>query len=127
MENTLPEGHRVGHPFGFYLQATARQFSRASDDAVGRFRRASRFFLLDAPDGGHPNIQHFLADCMRLGEAAWGGVAALWDETKEALAQQLRPHAGSLLDVYYADVFNALGPSPDRASADAFLCRVPFF
>src|SRR5262249_24258479 len=77
MEKALPEGHRVGHPFGLYLQATARQPGREPDDAVERFRRASLFLSLDAPSSAYPNIQHLLADCIRLGEAAWGGAGAL--------------------------------------------------
>jgi hypothetical protein len=121
------DGRRAGYPFGLYYQATARQPGRCPDDAIERFRLASRCFSRDLPDEDCLNIRHFLADCMRLGEAAWGGDGRLWDEAREALARRLRPCPGSGLHGYYAAVFGALGASPDRASADAFLCRVPFF
>jgi hypothetical protein len=127
MEKALTEGNRVGHPFGFYLQATARQPGRAPDDAVARFRRAAQFFSLDAPSEEYPNIQHLLADCMRLGEAAWGSAGALWNEARDSIARRLRACPGSGLNAYYADVFEALGSSPDRGAAEAFLRRVPFF
>jgi hypothetical protein len=126
MEVTSQGRRGVGYPFGLYYQATARQPGRASHDAVERFRLAYAFFSQDLPNDGSLNIRHFLADCMRLGEAAWGGDRAQWDEARQALASQLQPHAGSLLDVYYADAFNALGPIPDRAATEAFLRRVPF-
>jgi hypothetical protein len=127
MEITSQERRRVGYPFALYYQATAWQPGRASDDAVERFCFASRFFSRDLPDDESLNIRHFLADCMRLGEAAWGGVGPLWDESRQVLARRLRPHLESLLDQYYANVFNALGPSPDRAFDEGFLQRVPFF
>ena len=49
MEIIRQEGHSVGHPFGFYYQATARQPGRTSDDSVERFRRASELFSKDPP------------------------------------------------------------------------------
>jgi pentatricopeptide repeat protein len=127
MEITPEKWPGAGHPIGFYLQATARQFGRDSEDSAERFRLASSFFLRDALNPGSPYILHFLADCMRLGEAAWGHDIPLWNGAVEAVAVRLRPGPPSRLDEYYADAFNALGPSPDRVVVDAFLSRVPFF
>jgi len=118
---------RAGHPFGFYFQATARQPGRNQDDARERFRRAGELFLQDAGSGDHPNILHFLADSMRLGEAAWGNNAALWSEAREALARHLEPRSGCGLTEHYTKVWKALNDRPDRDAAEAFLRRVPFF
>src|SRR5262249_59099068 len=42
---------RVGHPFGFYLQATARQPGRDSASAIDRFLRARQFCAQNETDG----------------------------------------------------------------------------
>jgi pentatricopeptide repeat protein len=127
MEVNPQEWPGVGHPFGFYLQATARQSGRDREDSVERFRRAVTFFARDVQDDGSPNIQRFLTDCMRLGDAAWAGDTSLWNQAREAIADRLRPCSGLRLDEHYAGVFDALGASPDRVAADSFLSRVPFF
>jgi hypothetical protein len=127
MEITSQEGRRIGYPFGLYYQATARQPGRASDDAIGRFRLANTFFSHDLPNDGSINTRQFLSDCMRLGEAAWGGNGALWNEARDSIARRLRACPDSGLDTYYAEVFDALGPSLDREAAEAFLRRIPFF
>jgi pentatricopeptide repeat protein len=118
---------RAGHPFGFYFQATARQPDRSQVDAGERFRLAQDLFLQDAGSGDHPNILHFLADCMRIGAAGWGNDAVLWSDARQALARHLEPRSGCGLAEYYAEVWKALGDRPDRDTADAFLRRVPFF
>jgi hypothetical protein len=127
MENASPDRGRVGHPFGFYFQATARQAGRAADDAGRRFELASEFFLLEAPGTEYLNIQHFLADCMRLASAAWRNDRDLWDESRAAIAGRIKPAAGSGLVTYYSERFNALGSTPNREATEAFLTRVPFF
>ena len=127
MENAVPDRGRVGHPFGFYFQATARQPGRAADDACRRFQLASRFFLVESPGTEYLNIQHFLADCMRLGDAARRNDSVLWVESRAAIARQIQPNPGSGLNEYYSDQFGALGSKPDRDAAEAFLTRVPFF
>jgi hypothetical protein len=118
---------RIGHPFGCYFQATARQLGRSLTDATERFGVARQLFLRDAGDGTRRNILTFLADCMLLGESAWRSDVNLWEEARAALARHLHPHEGRHLAEYYRETWESLGPGPNREAADAFLCRVPFF
>jgi hypothetical protein len=127
MEVVPGEHERAGHPFAFYYQATARQPGRKEADALERFRRARSLFLQDAGPGDRPNILHFLAGCMLLGEAGWGNKAALWTEARQNLARHLEARTGRGLAEHYAEAWKALGDRPDRDAADAFLRRVPFF
>ncbi len=127
MEEALREKKRVGHPFGFYFQATARQPGRDRVDAEERFRHARDLFLQDAGSGDRPNILHFLASCMRLGEAGWGNHASLWSDARQALARHLEPRSACGLTEYYAEVFEGLNDLPDRDAADVFLRRVVYF
>jgi hypothetical protein len=127
MEAAPNEKKRAGHPFGFYFRATARQPDRTKLDAVNRFRRARDFFLQDAGSGDPPNILHFLADCMRLGEAGWSADAPLWCQARCALARHLEPRSGCKLAEHYKEVWTVIGDYPDRDAAEALLRRVPFF
>jgi hypothetical protein len=127
MEAARPDGKRVGHPFGFYLQATARQLGRAPSDAADRFRRAAAFFSHDQVDDERPNVERLLAACMHLGEAAWCGNTELWRAALEKLEHQIRPTPGARLHEHYVDAFRLLGATQNRETADAFLSRVPFF
>jgi hypothetical protein len=127
MEAPAETPKRLGHPFGFYFQATARQAGRLLDDARGRFRRARECFVQDAGPADRPNILYFLVECMRLAEAAWADDARLWDEARQELGRHLRPRAGCLLGDYYAAVWPGLGPLPNKNAAEIFLRRVPYF
>jgi hypothetical protein len=118
---------RAGHPFGFYFQATARQSCRSQLDAVERFGRAQDLFLNGAGSRDHPNILHFLADCMRLGAAGWANDVRQWYDARKALAGHLEPRSGSGLTQYYAEVWKRLDDRPDRDAAEAFLHRIPYF
>jgi pentatricopeptide repeat protein len=118
---------RVGHPFGFYLQATARQPGRGPGDAIDRFRRAREFLGQDEPDGDDRNIQRFLAGCLCLAEAAWAADRGLWDEARAAIERHLSPIPGLALHGYYAGCLPEPGSVPDRAAAERLLSRVPFF
>jgi tetratricopeptide (TPR) repeat protein len=115
----------VGHPFGCYLQATARQ--NGCGDAVQRFQRARMCFLRDASTGDRANIVCFLADCMQLAEAAWGDDQRLWTDSKKALSTHFRPRKGCALNEHYRRVFQSLGNRPDQATAEEFLAQVPYF
>jgi hypothetical protein len=127
MEDSPHQTRRLGHPFGYYFQATARQPGRTSDDAARRFRQARDFFLRDAPASERSNILPFLADCMLLAEAAWSGDPTLWRQAREALDGHLQARQGCRLADYYRGECLALGSSPNRGTAETFLCRVPFF
>jgi hypothetical protein len=118
---------RVGHPFGFYLQATARQPGRDTDDALNRFRRAREFLAQDEPDGDGRNIQRFLSACIRLAEAAWASDQRRWDESSTELERQLAPHPGLGLSDHYTGYLPAIGSVPARETAERLLSRVPFF
>src|SRR5262249_8617291 len=118
MEKNLEDDGRVGFPFASYFQATARQAGRTSADAGGRFRLAFESLMRDAPEECDVNIRHFLAGCMRLGQAAWENDSNLWAETRVSLASRLRPLHDHYLHEHYSDVFNGLGASPSRAEAD---------
>jgi hypothetical protein len=118
---------RVGHPFSFYLQATARQLGRDTAGALDRFRRAREFLAQDEPDGDARNIQHFLSACIRLAEAAWAFDQPQWDESLTALQRQLAPHPGLGLSDHYTGYLPAIGSAPARKAAERLLDRVPFF
>jgi hypothetical protein len=120
-------GNRLGHPFGFYFQATARQPGQSPQHAARRFSTARDFFLRDAQERGRRTILTFLASCMLLGEAAWLGDTGLWHQARKCLADELRPHDSCLLMEHYSAQWSRLGTAPDRAAADAFLSHVPFF
>ncbi len=127
MEASPGEPRRLGHPFGFYFQATALQPGRARDDVLARLRQARAFFLRDAGVSERPNILRFLADCLLLAESAWEDDAQRWQQARDLLAAHLRPRPGCRLDVYYAESWNTVGAVPDRRAAEEFLRRVPFF
>ncbi len=118
---------RVGHPFGFYLQATARQAGRDTADALARFRRAREFLAQDEPDGDVRNIQRFLSDCIRLAEAAWASDQPLWDESLTKLERQVAPHPGLGLSDHYMEYLPPIGSVPTREASERLLNRVPFF
>lgn len=118
---------RVGHPFAFSFQATARQQGRAVDDAVDRFRRAREFLAQDEPDGDEQNIQCFLTECIRLAEAAWIGDKDGWAQSLTALERYLAPQPGRGLSTHYAGHVPAHGSVPTRDAGERLLSRVPFF
>jgi pentatricopeptide repeat protein len=118
---------RVGHPFGFYLQATARQPGRDTSSALDRFRRAREFLAHDEPDGDARNIQRFLSECIRLAEAAWASDHPKWVASLTALQRHLAPHPGLGLSDHYAGHLPAIASAPARDAAERLLNRVPFF
>jgi hypothetical protein len=118
---------RVGHPFGFYFQATARQPGRDTASALDRFRRAREFLAQDEPDGNGRNIQRFLSDCIQLAEAAWVSDQTRWNESLTALERQLAPHPGLGLSDHYSGYSPTIGSAPAREAAERLLNRVPFF
>jgi hypothetical protein len=118
---------RVGHPFAFYQQATARQPGRDTASALDRFRRAREFLAQDEPDGDGRNIQRFLSVCIQLAEAAWASDQPRWDESLTALERQLAPHPGLGLSDHYTGYLPAIGSAPAREAAERLLNRVPFF
>jgi hypothetical protein len=118
---------RVGHPFAFYLQATARQPGRDTASALDRFRRAREFFAQDEPDGDARNIQRFLSACIQLAEAAWASDQVRWDEALTELERQLAPQPGLGLSDHYKGYLPAIGSVPTREASERLLNRVPFF
>jgi hypothetical protein len=118
---------RVGHPFGFYLQATARQPGRDPADALDRFRRARGFLGQDQPDGDDRNIQRFLTECIRLAEGAWAADQDCWDAAQAEIERHLSPLPGLALREHYAGCLPEPGSVPNRAAAERLLSRVPFF
>jgi hypothetical protein len=118
---------RVGHPFGFYLQATARQPGRQVDDALDRFRRARGFLAQDEPDGDPQNIQRFLTDCLLLAEAAWMADQARWERAVSAIESYLVAPTDDGLANHYSGSVPTKNSSPSRAAAERLLNRVPFF
>jgi hypothetical protein len=125
LENPGPR--QVGHPFGFYFQATARQPGRERGDAAGRFRRAGELFRRDVPEKACTNILLFLADCMLLAEAVWLGEAERVRVALEAVRGHLAARPGSGLGVYYREEWAALEAEPGRETVEGLLRRVPFF
>jgi hypothetical protein len=118
---------RVGHPFAFYFQATARQPGRPLEDALERFRRARAFLTQDLPDGDPHNIQRFLADCLLLAEAAWMADPTRWQEAISAIQSYLDAPAEDGLADHYAGSLPAKDSPPSREAAERLLDRVPFF
>uniref|UniRef100_A0A7C4QQ30 Uncharacterized protein n=1 Tax=Schlesneria paludicola TaxID=360056 RepID=A0A7C4QQ30_9PLAN len=118
---------RVGHPFAFYFQATARQPDRPVDDAIDRFQRACAFLTQDQPDGDPQNIQRFLADCLRLAEAAWRADQTRWTQAVMALEGHLSAPGGEGLARHYAGAVPPRDSAPSRAAAEQLLNRVPYF
>lgn len=118
---------RVGHPFAFYLQATARQPGRQVDDVLDRFRRARGFLAQDEPDGDPQNIQRFLTDCLLLAEAAWMVDQTRWDRAVIAIESYLAAPAGNGFANHYSGSVPSKESAPSRAAAERLLNRVPFF
>lgn len=118
---------RVGHPFAFYLQATARQPGRQVDDALDRFRRARGFLAQDEPDGDPQNIQRFLTDCLLLAEAAWMADQTRWSRAVIAIESYLNAPAGDGFANHYSGSVPLKESAPSRAAAERLLNRVPFF
>jgi pentatricopeptide repeat protein len=118
---------RVGHPFGFYFLATARQPGRNAANALDRFGRAREFLGQDRPDGDDRNIQGFLTECIQLAEAAWSTDQDCWDEALTALERRLARRPGFGLSEYYTGYLPPCGSIPDREAAERLLSRVPFF
>ncbi|WP_020473483.1 hypothetical protein [Zavarzinella formosa] len=114
----------VGHPFGFYFQATARQSGRDAADSLARFHRSGEFFAQGAPDGDEQNIQRFLAECVRLAQAAWEDNQRRWDESTEAIAKYLSSNGFS---GHYRNCLPEAGSIPSRSAVETLLDRVPFF
>ena len=118
---------RVGHPFAFYLQATARQPGRRIEDTLDRFQRAREFLKKDVPDGDPQNIQCFLMDCLLLAEAAWKVDQALWNRAASAIASYSVSPADDGFSNHYTGFVPLKSSFPDRAAAERLLDRVPFF
>ncbi|MGF1583044.1 MAG: hypothetical protein ACFCD0_27305 [Gemmataceae bacterium] len=119
---------RVGHPFAFYFQATARQPGREIADSVERFRRAREFFGQDRPGSqDEQNIQCFLTDCICLAEAAWQNNQQSWDDTLGRLENQLVPTTSFTLHEHYKGCLPSKGSDPDRETVEKLLVKVPFF
>jgi hypothetical protein len=127
MEGAPDQPSQFSHAFAFYFQATARQPRRDPAEAATRFRTARALFLRDPSAGDRPNILHFLADCMRLGEACYGNDQAAWMEARAALAKHLRPREACRLAEHYAAAWQAVGEWPDFGAVEQFLRAVPFF
>lgn len=117
---------RVGHPFAFYLQATARQPGRQVDDVLDRFRRARGFLTQDEPDGDPQNIQRYLADCLLLAEAAWMVDPIRWRRAVFAIGSYLNTPAGDGFANHYSGSVPLKDSAPSRMSAEGLLTRVPF-
>jgi hypothetical protein len=126
MENRTQNTRSLGHPFGFYFQATARQPGRNPDDVVSRFRRAAECFSVDTLHVPRHNIQCFLADCMRLAESAWSHDPYLWKATLTSLARHLSPRPAVQLAEHYREQIEALGPDANQSAVEALLTRVPY-
>lgn len=117
----------VGHPFGFYYQATARQRGRMPEDAAERFRRAEQFFRRDLECRDTANIQVFLAACMRLAAAAWLDEAASWQEAVQSLQEYASHRTRRSLKMHYSGVLPLYGSLPSVSATEAMLLRVPYF
>ncbi len=117
----------AGHPFGFYFQATARQPGRTQEDAIERLQKARGFFLLDVVHGDEGNILLFLAEFVRLAEAAYGMDSHLWQEASASIKRYLQiPQARGLKD-YYRAVFRSLDVAPTHDGGEPLLLRSPYF
>lgn len=126
LDQCSPTSCPVGHPLGFYFQATARQPGRTPAEAQARFSRARDFFLLDRRGAHHPNIADFLAACMQLAVAV-SGTDASWDRARAELLEQLVPRPDCQLASFYQATAAALGPVPDAAQVAQLLTRIPWF
>jgi hypothetical protein len=118
---------RVGHPFAYYFQATARQPGRDTADSLGRFRRAREFFGQDLPGRDARNIQCFLIACIELAEAAWASDQDGWNESLSRLQRHVAPTPGLALSEHYNGYLPAPGSTPTQKAAERLLSRVPFF
>jgi hypothetical protein len=118
---------RVGHPFGLYFQATARQRGRRTADTLHRFRRARELLRQDRPDGDDRNIQGFLVACINVAEAACCADQDRWDEALTAVERRLASLPGSRLPENYTDDVPPRGSIPAQEAADRLLIRVPCF
>ena len=127
-----------GHPFAYYFQATARQAGRSRDDAVARFEKARRFFLIDGvAEDDTANIQAFLASCVGLAKAAvsedgdeWQMACARFASFFEPLetANDGLPSNIGLSNYYHAESRKYLfGCLPSMEVAEVLLRRVPYF
>jgi hypothetical protein len=124
MDQPPAEGE-VGHPSGFYFQATARQQKRTRSDRLWRFEQARKCFQLDAGDTDRTSVLHFLVACMQFGEAVSRGAGL--ESAREALGTFLSEPGVQPFFAYYARQW-------ERASKDHYSCaleelleRVVFF
>ena len=69
------ESEGRGHAFGFYLQATARQPDRSSDERVERLRRTARVFRDEIGEYTDQNILHLFALFLELASRPSNGPA----------------------------------------------------
>jgi hypothetical protein len=117
----------VGHPFGIYLQASARQPSRGGEDRINRLNRAAEFFEADVAGSKEPNLASFLASCVRLRAAAESVDATAWTALRGELARYLRGRANTGLARHYRAAWEGLGRIPAVAPVEDLLALVPYF
>jgi hypothetical protein len=124
MDGRQPFRGPTGHPFGMYLQATARQADRTIADRVDRLDRSAAFFEIDVVGSRGRNLLSFLAACIRLRAAAVMGVGQTW----RALRKQLRSYlAEPSFARHYGAAWIALGREPALEPIEALLELVPYF
>jgi hypothetical protein len=127
MEAGPPPGQQ-GHPFAFYLQATARQQGRERADRHARFRQATHLLEKDARQFGGGPLLHFLARCLGLATAALGSEVGEWTLARDRLGQSLHEQTGTALAEYYHAVWLPLASAdePDEVLAETLLQSIPY-
>ena len=127
MDRQAPTPGSAGHPFGMYLQATARQPGRHRDDRIGRLHRSAEFFEIDVAGTKGPNLPSFLATCVRLCAAAEGQGAAAWRAHRGELIRYFRGRPNRGFACHYRAAWEGLGSAPDVTRAEVLLKLVPYF
>jgi hypothetical protein len=123
-----PPPAQPGHPFAFYLQATARQKGRELVDRQQRFQRATRVLETDARQSGAGSLLPFLACCLGLAAAASGTEPATWDRAREQLVRYLEQQTGTALADHYQPIHQALisAGEPSEALVETLLLCIPY-
>jgi len=127
VDKKVPNKVRVGHPFGYYFQATARQKGRSIDDVCMRFEKASEFFSKDLDENKSSNILTFLYLIMKLGVAAYSSDKKGWITILKEIKLWLNRKGNNYVAEYYAPVLNALTDTIDIDLLEKLFQRVPYF
>lgn len=125
LERSKPAGETVGHPFGFYFQATARQSGRTREDIARRFQLAGEFFTSDIGSNSETNILHFLAQTMELAAAIARQDQRAWLARLDRLRATLAGEWASELRTRYESAVHAAAHRPTLKAIEALLRLIP--